>query len=212
MFSTCTTEQVNPENVELGYDYYPLQTGRFWEYEVIKTTYSLDFNKEIDTFYTREVISSVTFEFDEDLKQIERYKKSDLSDEWVLDSLWTTKRTPNNAQRTEQNVTHVKMTFPIQDGKQWNGNAYNIYDSEKYTYEGLYEAFSISNDYTFDESVHVMIGPNLPPNLIETDQRYEVYAKNIGNVYRYSNVLSHQPPSFDTVGVRKVTKLISYGQ
>lgn len=211
VFYACSIEKIDPDDVELGYAYYPIGEGRFWEYEVEKTTYSLDNMKEVDTFYVREEITAVDFDFDHDLKQIARYIKQNESDSWVLDSLWTTKRTSTQALRTEQNTRKIKMVFPVEPGQEWNGNNYNAQGNETYSYADIGSTFTVL-DKTYSNTLKVLIGPNLPPNLIETDQRYEVYADGIGNVYRYFKVLGHQPPAYDTVGIKQISRLINYGQ
>lgn len=209
---SCKTKTVEPSDVQLGLDYFPVDVGFYWDYEVVQKKYSLGGVEDIDTFYIREMIDPTSFQFDPDLKQINRYRKEAKEDTWSLDSIWTTKRTPVRATRTENNETYVKLVFPVEKEKTWNGNAFNVKDEDPYTYDFVGDPFlAPGGGPYFEDALKVLEGPNDDPNLIETDLRYSVYSRYVGKVYGFYKVLTHQPPSYDTVGIQKVVKLINYG-
>ncbi|MGD1844835.1 MAG: hypothetical protein ACFB10_05520 [Salibacteraceae bacterium] len=122
----CKDKSGEPE--DLGYDYFPVETGHWVEYKVDSIVYD-PFNQSIDTFqfFLREEIAG---EF-QDLEgrstlRIERFKRENDTLAWRLIDVWTANRTSTTAERVEENERIVKLSFPVRLNQQWNGNAFNL--------------------------------------------------------------------------------------
>ena len=93
----------------------------------------------------------------------------------------TTKKTSRTAQKVEENIRFTKLIFPISRGSFWNGNGFNYLAEKEYYYDSINESSTFGLN-SFDSTVYVIQNSN--NNLLEFDEAYEVYAKNIGLVYK----------------------------
>jgi hypothetical protein len=79
--------------------------------------------------------------------------------------------------------------FPVHEEKKWDGNAFNINDEELYSYKDTYQPFSLG-DATFNSTITV-IHQNIMDTIVMTDIRNEIYAENIGLIYKESIILHY---------------------
>lgn len=207
-FWQCTeTKEVNPQ--ELGSHYFPLKTGEYRIYRVegtqyISSTDSMEFSyflreSAADTF--ENLAAGISYE-------ILREKKSDEADSWEIDSIWTARKDEFAAVMVENNVPKVKLSFPVSESKTWDGNRLSGMNADEYeminvgySYEGVYKAFA--------ETITV-IQEILPDVLVKTISQKEVYAKNIGLVYKENIILNYKQG--DDYGLEKVESGIRYFQ
>lgn len=206
--SSCENEEVLPEDVNLGLEYYPLSLGDSWEYEVSRVDYLLTGGKDTTNYYLKEVVEDTTHDFDEISYHMYRYYRTDTTSAWDLDSIWQTKKSFTRLIRTENNIRYIKLVFPIEEGAEWDGNALNGQNgSETYEFDGVGSEFSV-NGVDFEATTTVNQGPNFQ-TLIDTDFRSETFAKSVGLIYKYKRVLYHQPGD-DTTGTLYIQKIIDY--
>ena len=208
MLTACNTGTVDPDDVDLGYDYFPIEIGQEREYHVKRTDF-VQGDKTTREYFVKEVVEDTIQDFEELSYQLYRYYRDSLSQPWTLDSIWTTKITPAQAIRSENNIRKVVLTFPIDKDKEWDRNSQNDKGYELGAYDEIDKVFSYDSA-SYENTVTVLVGPNDPPNLIETDQRSEVYAENVGLVYVSKNVISYNVGGGDTSGVQLVQKLIRF--
>ncbi|MCP4521229.1 MAG: hypothetical protein GY827_06010 [Cytophagales bacterium] len=186
---SCQTETVSPDSVDLGYDYFPLSIGQVWEYEVNETNFGL--LEESDTiFYTREEITDTVTDGDELSYYLSIFNKSSLEDEWVLDSVWTMKRTSSSAIRVENNQRLLKLAFPLSKGKIWDENILNTSEANEGEVIFFDELVTIDGE-TYDNALKVQYEQET--SFIGSKDQVEVYQKNVGLVYSYKENLSTQP-------------------
>ena len=113
--------------------------------------------------------------------RIERFWKIDSLDDYTIKDVWTSKTTSRTAQKVEENIRYTKLVFPISKGEFWNGNAYNYMGYKEYYYDSLYGS-SVFGSKSYDSTVYVI--QNLKNNILEFEEAYEVYGKNIGLIYK----------------------------
>lgn len=191
--------------IDLGYDYFPNRVGSFIEYEVDSIHYDI----EIDTthFYLKEVIAEDFIDDEGNLAtRVERYKKFAMQDEYVLTDVWTQMRTATTAERVEENVRFVRLVFPLNANATWDGNAYNTEDPWDYTYEEVgtshtLEGFSLNDVVRVDQRLNV--------NLVDQEEAWEIYARDIGLVQKKFSDLTYQ--DFEIIGVDYELTMINYG-
>lgn len=193
--------------IDLGYNYYPTEIGFWQEYQVDSVFYS-DFTNPISvdtfSFQIKEVIESSFLDLNanENLR-IEQYKK-DATSSYQIRHIFSLKASAVNIQKVENDLRYIKMVFPIKENKSWNGNIYldvkeeptlNYLNTEKYdwnyVYTSVHESLQIGN-FTFDSCVTVMQIDE--ENLFEKKYSKEIYAKNVGLVYKELLVLDTQTP------------------
>lgn len=190
----------------LGYEYAPLQTGKFIQYRVDSILYD-DYNNSIDTnsyevkyVLGREEIDAAGLSF----FRYERYERADSSQDWTLINVSAIQIEANRLLHVEQNQRLIKLTFPIAKDKNWDGLAYirkdttieivggsiNFYkDWENFEYTTAHTPFNI-NGFSFDSTVTISQAD--ANNLIERRFSKEIYAKNIGLVYKEQWILDTQ--------------------
>ncbi len=187
--SSCKKEKA-AEEVDLGFAYYPTEIGRYIIYQVDSISYNDFFTPvKIDTahFQIKEVIESqFTDNEGRTSERIERFVRTHDSLPWVLRDVWYQTVSNSRAEKVEENVRFVKLTFPVQENQKWNGNAFNSIGNYTYEIDKLDTKKSIGQ-LIFDSTLTV--NQILDSNLIEKKYQVEMYAKNIGMIYkRYVDV------------------------
>jgi len=172
-----------------GYNYFPLAIGNYKIYDVIKTTYTST-NPVTETYQIKEYIAD-TITISSELKyRLERYKRATSSDNWPAtpDSVWTASLYPNKAIKVENNVRYIKLVFPVQNGKTWNGNAENIYGEDDFKLQNVGKPYLVQNS-NYSNTATVL--QNDESTAINKTYGVEVYAKDIGLIYKEEQIYAY---------------------
>ena len=224
-FYSCKKDQTTtvPQQ-NMNYQYFPMKKGDSIIYKVDSFhTYSNAINGAIDTthYYVLEYVED-TFTDDQGrlAYRLNRMYRTNLLAGWTQMGVWWEQIANNTAQRVEENIRFVKLTFPPANGKAWNGNIYNTIDSENYyNYHDSLTFKPWTGDYkSYDSTVTVLQINHYDPFI--RIYGYEVYAANVGLVYkqfRYANYFGRDSIPFtnDTInvlgfGVRQTIYYCSY--
>lgn len=205
LIQSCKKD-VNPENVDFGYEYFPMTPGSYRIYLVDSIGH--DLTSDTSSYQIMEVLGE---EFTDAIGQpaieVERYKRFSSSEDWVLQQVWVQKRTTRSGERVEDNQRYIRMIFPIEDGKTWNGNAYNVYSDWMYTFQGVGSTRMVG-PFTFQNTLKVNQRNNV--NLIDQEIAEEIYAKDIGLIYKKLIDLNFQTDGL--TGIELEMSIIGYGQ
>lgn len=170
-----------PTEVEdFMYEYFPVEVGTWVTYDVIDTRYDVQTSSE--TYQLKEIIDSeIKDAQDRPALRIARYWRKNDNDPWEIKDIWVSTRTTSMAEKVEENVRYVKLVFPVRSYQTWDGNVYNTKPEWEYFYDSIGNS-RIINNIDFDETVKVVQIENF--NLIQEQDAYEIYAKDIGLIYR----------------------------
>ncbi len=201
-------ETLIEDNIDFGYDYFPQEVGKYISYEVDSIIYDQISNFTIIDTNSLQVTERFVEEFDdnsgETTYRIERYERKNAGQAWQIKDVWTSKRTNTKAERIEENLRFVKMIFPASvETNPWNGNAFLdettiipiagesvvIFKNWLYEYVEKDEPYSI-NGFDFDSTMTVLQANE--ENLIELRYSEEVYAKNVGLIFKEMKILDTQ--------------------
>lgn len=188
--------------VDMGYNYFPQAVGNYVIYDVDSVIYD-DFEHDTDyySFRVKELTESIFIDNSGDTNyRIERYYKKYAdsipydSMQWTLKNAWFATANSTEAIRVEENLRLLKLIFPVELDKTWNGNAYNTNNEWVYKYSTVNEPATIGT-FHFDSTLTTLYDKT---NLVERRYYKEVYAKNIGLVKRnvidvYSGTITSQP-------------------
>jgi hypothetical protein len=187
----CTKKET-PEVDPLGFDYYPLQIGRFVTYQVDSTlfieipkdtiTYSYQLKERIaDTFTEQDGAEAYR------LERFARYKNSNGSfTEWHLVDVWLVRASNKKIEQQESNLRYTRLRFPVELNATWNGNAANNKPAQDFSYTSVDKA-ELVGDQSFESVLQVTEIDNV--NLIEAEQANKRYAKGVGLISAdYKNV------------------------
>ena len=189
----------DPEVTELkGSEYIPLKVGNYFIYDVSNITFSSNYTYDDDNFYpAADYTDTSIYQLKEELSakdtdlegneffKISRYLRANSSETWALDSIWKCQVNGTNFIRTENNVNYIKLNFPIQRGRSWDGYALNIYNSicDEFTYGNFID---YNNGVTtFEDVAQVVMCSDTNDIIVDHNEEVEYYAKDIGLVYRY---------------------------
>ncbi len=214
LMGACTTPDAVNQEVA-GYNYFPLEAGRYTEYQVNEVRYTVTSSTpKTTTYYLKEVCGKpyVGLTGAEQFP-IERYKKGTLAANWVLDSVWTAYLLPDRAVRVENNTAFVKLSFPLAQESTWNGNLLNTYPDE--VYKARFEApFPAQNE--FPGSLTVV--QRRDSSIVSLYKRHEVYAPGVGLVYKENTAWEYcqEPACLGSgkidAGSRRIVKIMKSGK
>jgi hypothetical protein len=173
---------------DFGYNYIPIDTGRYYIYDVdsirinlTATPYQNDtFHYQVKEFYPYTFIDGLG----ETATCCTRYYRTDTTQPWAITSgtnVWWLKRTTTRLEKTEENLTYVKMTYPIDVNYTWDGNAYNVWGTQLYEYGPMDIPFN--NGFAlFDNTITVI--QEHDTSMIDYFYFTETYARNIGMIHK----------------------------
>lgn len=198
-----STQSCNPTllpPVEFGYNYIPIDTGRYYIYDVDSIRINLNATPDqFDTFYyqMKEFYPYTFLDANNDtVTCCTRFYRNADSLPWTPlgSNVWWIRRTTTRFEKTEENLTYVKMTYPIDVNYTWDGNAYNVLGAQDYSYGPMdLNFYGDVNSGPLDVNFHD--GPLLYDSTITVFQQSdttminyyyftETYARNIGMVHK----------------------------
>lgn len=222
-FHSCATEygEANEEFLEL--DFAPLSIGKYLVYEVDSTIFDNQGNTvtETSSFVREEMVETFIDEVGDTVYRVERlWRQNDLED-WSLTNVWSVKMQNRSLVRSEDNLRFVKLVFPPDTGRKWDGNQFvdkdlviNVFgeplDLFLYwddNYEILSRTAESVNGMNFDDVLTIKQAEE--ETLVERRFSQEQYAKGVGLVSKQLEVLDIECsdcPSQTTPWENKATK------
>jgi hypothetical protein len=218
--STCKKEDNN--ELEMGYEYYPVNLGAWYIYSVDSTFYD-DFDSTINTlsYQIKEVYADTFTDLEGRLSYtINRYKRDNDSSDWIKSDVWYETITECRVERIEEDVRYEPLIFPVKNDAEWDLNSFNSYsvynkwgrlDNTKM--QIMIKDTLVGETYKADSLTYY---ENTATIFYEfsTYVNYEfyqaIYAKDIGLVYKKMTYYYYYYPIIPKYGVNYVQKLISY--
>ncbi|MFI5221376.1 MAG: hypothetical protein ACHQK8_03545 [Bacteroidia bacterium] len=206
---SCKKNDSTNSNVDLTTDYFPVDVGHFWIYDV--DSIILDNNSGstvIDSshhFQYKEIITAnIMDDMGKPAQRLERYfRQNDSDTTWRNVNTWVIQRDNLRAQKIEENVRFVKLIFPLSLNLQWDGNMFNNINSlnnrtpQMYSVNFFDRPFSV-NGNSYGKTLKVI--EYVDTNAIEEIVQYEIYSRGIGMIYSLSDSINTQPVPNDSTG------------
>ncbi len=214
MVACDTSEAPGPDE---GWEYFPMETGMYWIYNVAETRYAATGAPEPLSYELRvEVTDSFPNDDGTFTWIMERATRPSADQIWDPVETWSVILTGQNAVVREGNTSFVRLTFPIRTGLSWDGNRYNAIGEDEYEIVSVNTPFSAGGT-NFEKTVTVVQEDN-NDIIVFFDERSEVYARNAGLIFRKIKQL-HYCTEDDCRAQQKVEhgieltqELIDYGQ
>lgn len=184
---------------DFHYDYYDLTHGRYIDYDVMEIAHDVTQAIQHDTlrYQLRTLIGDTIIDNEGRVaKRFIRFKRSNASQPWVQTDIWTTILDQNRAELVEENQRVIKLVFAPTLSKEWNPNAFNMYDEMEAYYRDIHDEKKVAS-FTFDSTLTVELDTFI--SMIDYRRKYEIYAKGIGLVHKYWKDIKIS--SFDTLNV-----------
>lgn len=181
----CESSTLEPDPNILGFQFFPLAMDYQPIYEVEEINYRND--GSIDTTYYQ-IIDEFTDSTNTGrtiMLQGYRYRENSNGDREVLNAIQLSR---NNliAIQSLGNVQEVKLSFPVSEAKEWNGTPSEL-EEDDYTYLKVFQPYEL-RDTTFTSTIQIIQEDN-QDSISNYDQRIEVYAADIGLVYKITSQL-----------------------
>lgn len=198
-----------PVNLDASqFDYYPLEIGKYIEYQVDSVLYDFTFGglTSQDSSQTF-VLETVTDTFREPsgtlVYVIERYERPSEELPWAIAQVFAASKTNTQAIRTEGNWRYLKLVFPFDRLSAWDGNLW-IDKNREIEFAGermrpfsnwSYEVDSVDvpthmGPFAFDSTLYVTEADDT--NAYEKRFSRAIYAKHVGLVWREQWILDSQ--------------------
>ncbi len=213
--TSCKKDQyTNVSSQTLNTQYFPLKKGDSIIYKLDSLKYNIVTNV-IDTYqyYLLQYIQDTFTDGSGRLAyKLNRLWKREPLDSWQQANVWQEQIVSNSSQTVEENIRYERLIFPIGNGISWNGNAYNNIDTNQwynYNYVNAFKPWT-GTYKSYDSTVTVnqinTASQNSSTfNYIFRIYGYEVYAANVGLVYKvfkYANYSQEQVDmNNDTTGI-----------
>ena len=182
----CCKEQDELPVTITGPEYFPLTTGNFVTYSV-DSVYILQ-NVEIP--YRFQVRVSVGPSFTNDIGNatfiLQRHKRVDETKPWKPAGTWTAWTNTRQLVVTEGSVSYIKLKFPLEKGIGWNGNELNTLGGNDLCNSKPCDRYEVSAI-----GPEVIVKQDSISDPLQRDYRIEKYSKDIGLVYKESEVFRY---------------------
>ncbi len=183
ILGSCTST-IDPDPLFTGQDYFPLEIGRYVEYDVVNISYPVNSAPVTDQYIMRqEVVDTIRNQAGGLTYVLYRWRKEQENDPWEFLETWSARLENNRIVIIEGNIPYIKISLPVRNQLMWNGNSLNSFPEDTYQMTGLDVPFTVPGDI---EIPSVTIIQEEFDDLIigERDIRHEIYGRNVGLLKR----------------------------
>jgi hypothetical protein len=206
-------EKDTAEQISFDYEYYDLTPGRFCIYNVVDIEHDENQAVQHDTaYYQLKTVIGDTFIDNSGriTRKFLRYTRDSIQGNWLLKDVWTTLIENNKAELVEENQRIVKLVFKPTLDKIWNINMFNVSPKINAKYATIDQPFNLGNQ-VFNSTLKVDIQNFF--SLVDDRVKYDIYAKNVGLIYKYfkDNTIANFDKNTIKKGKELYYTLVSYG-
>lgn len=216
LLNSCEKEKEDTSEMSYGRNYFPTEVGKYIDYNV-DSTYWDDFLRA-EIVYSSQMRYHTAAQFTnaegKTSYKVDVYQRKETTDSFAIKEVFYVTPQDNSIEVNQKNLNFIKLVFPVASGTTWDGNAKvpkldQDYTAEYnnsnwlYSYEKVGMSFDPGNNY-YENTVTVNhIDDQLnDPDVDTTVYAYrnysqEVYAYNVGMIYRERVYWVFQPKSPD---------------
>lgn len=201
-------------NIDFGYDYFPMEEGRYVEYDVLRVWHDEDLNPKHDTtqYRLRTVIGEEVIDNSGRLaRKFFQYRYDINTGDQIDQRVWTRVIDGKRGEVVEENQRMIRMIFPVKMNEEWNVNAFNSLGKQKVYYND-HDKSRVVNGFEFENTSKIIYDDFL--SLVDYKKKHEVYARGVGLVERSFKDFTIN--NFDTLIIKKGEelhyKLTAYGK
>lgn len=205
--TSCDWNKQEELELDMGYDYYPLELGQERFYAVDSIVYDPvpgGTARDSSRTLVREIVADTLRDLQGQLLyRIERYERKDASLSWEIRAVYAEQQNGRQLFRTEDNLRQIKLVFPPLEGSFWNAFAFFPEITRQEVAGELLEIFKgwtpqirtsgspwAVNGRSYGETVEVRLAEF--ETRIELRRVSERYARGVGLVYREMYILDTQ--------------------
>ncbi|KYG81219.1 hypothetical protein AWW67_07630 [Roseivirga seohaensis] len=191
--SSCQTgeDPIPAPDADQGKSYFFMVENKYREYNVREIRYSaVDISDTLVYQLREEVHQSFVNSQGEESRIIHRLTRDNDTQPWVLDSVWTARIEKDRAVSIENNISIVKMVFPSQAERVWDGNIFNTKEADQFKILnfGVLTNIAVNNDLETTSTMTIE-QENDEDGITFRNIRREIYADSIGLISKLYNVV-----------------------
>lgn len=198
VLGACNKQTIQPQPTDLGFDFQPLEKGHYVIYDVDSIIYD-DFSKTIDTFRLEmkdEIGDMFIDNQGRESYRVIRSTRKKPTDAWQTNHVYFIMQDAFKLEWQENNLRFIKMVYPVKLNKKWSGNTLINAEGDlgwlngwDYQYTDVLEPFNTgsrkySNTHIIDQADIINGFPNNPDSYSAKTYSREVFAKDVGLIYR----------------------------
>ena len=152
LFSCTKTEFEQEIDQDMGYDYYTLEIGNWWIYEVDSVVYDTKGQSVVKDSIHVMIRETIVDTFSNSVNvlayKIER-SQMDSNSNWIISDIWWVNKDKEKVLRTEDNLTFIKLVFPTEALVSWDGNAFIDFRTELIVRKDVLDHTFVGWNYTY---------------------------------------------------------------
>lgn len=207
VLGACNKQTIQPQPNNLGFDFQPLEKGHYVIYDVDSIIFD-DFNQRIDTFSLEmkdEIGDSIIDDEGRTSYLVKRSTRYKSTDPWVTNHIFYITQDLFKLEWKENNLRFIKMVYPTKLNKKWSGNKFINASSDlswlnewDYKYTDVSTSFNTGrknypNAHIIDQADFIDGKPDISSAYSAKTYSREVFAQNVGMVYREITRWEYQP-------------------
>lgn len=180
-------------------NYFPLEDGLFWEYDVTNVEYSLTEAPKTEGYFLKEKLS----ELGKNEYKIEQFRKPFSSGNYTLTATALYTKTANKIIRTDKGLAKIILFSNPSEGLSWDENELNALAENTLNISKVKESFN-----TYNNTIQVV--ERKDSSLISKDCIYAIYADEIGLVYQENTDIEYCQTNSECIGSGEIDSGFSY--
>ncbi len=119
-FAACTEEK-ETLNTPDNYDYFPLEVGKYWVYEVDSIVFQNQTRRDSSKSWIKEqIVDCIIDNVGDTVYRVDQYERKNPTQPWQIRRVVSLSRNATRAIRTEYNIPLIKMVFPLHRRGEWS--------------------------------------------------------------------------------------------
>ena len=206
---SCSKETSEP--VDMGFDYFPLEQGRWIIYDVRSIVWD-DNNQTVDTTYYQ-LKTEIDTSFYDNMGRLSyrwnHYMKNDTATRWYYIHTFALTQTPERLESVEGNNRFVRLAFPVQTSISWDVNAFNTQETLEASYIDVGFSKKI-NGKDFGDCAQALLEDN--SSLINEYYQEEIYGRGVGMLEKVDKHIDKKFTGEIIKGYFISYQIVSYGK
>ncbi len=203
-FSSCEESSIMLDESNVGFEYYPVEQGKFWLYRVDSTLVpGPTMDNFTSTSFIREEITDSFINSQGDTTFILQRSISDTRDGvFRTTDRWTIEKTESTVIRVEENLQFLKIVFPVTRGDVWQGNRFDERTTETVA-QNIVEVYKAWESEVLNKAAMINANGVAYTDVLEIQhadfeteielrQAKEYYAPGVGMILRELSILDTQ--------------------
>ncbi len=199
LISSCG-ENIDPVSPANDAAYYPTEIGLYRTYLVSEIDYQIS-GFDTANYYLRETLVDSFSTGGQLTYLLQREIAVDSTFDWEADSLWLLRIEVGRIILVQNNIPAVLLSLPVKEDSRWDRNAFNTRpaNDQYYAQASPEELLTDGSIVSGTELIKVIIS-DIPQNIVNQNEQWEVYGKEIGLIEKKSIILDFCTVDCDSSG------------